>query len=651
MSFTERLKVVIDVVSDGATRGLSDFRSEVAKADTFTGKLKAGTKSLSGAFSSFVSSPVGAATAVTAVTAAVIGAADKFADLAKQSIDLGKAIGMSTEQASRWIAVGDDFGVSAEALATGVGRISKSLDSDKWAKYGIATRDAAGQARDSNAIFLDALDVIGRTPSAAERARVGADLLGKGWQSISPMIGKTRDEYEQLLSSVSDGQVVTAGEAERAERWRLAQDNLSDAFGDVALSAGNVAVSLAPVLDGLADLITMVPKILELAGVADTSGEAFADFSTELDGSSKSSSDMIRAFQDLAVEAFKTGGTIEGTKRILDTAFNNRSTADTALILLTDTLRNLAASAPEDAQAVVDSFGTILAAAARGDKGSQEYLTTLGFTLDTYREWKGIVGDSIATSDAAAGAESGVAAATRETTDALQRKNRETQKQIDLERELYGDQRDAIERQRDYAQTQVDMMTTMADGNATINEQMDAVIGLSEEYGTLKGASLDSREGTFRQIEKLKELQATMVPGSPLYEAVAGYIAQLELIPPTVDTQVRLGIIGSVFNSVGDMVGQRFGARALGGPVSKDEMYQVGEGGKPELLTDSAGRTFLIPGRDGVVTPIGGTMPSGGAPAGNVTINVTVTNPMMSGEQLANELRAYITRNGKAWLS
>ena len=45
------------------------------------------------------------------------------------------------------------------------------------------------------------------------------------------------------------------------------------------------------------------------------------------------------------------------------------------------------------------------------------------------------------------------------------------------------------------------------------------------------------------------------------------------------------------------------GGRARGGPVSADEFYEVNEGGRPELLS-LAGRTYLMPGGEGRVTPM-----------------------------------------------
>jgi hypothetical protein len=70
VSFNERISVVIDVATDKASQALGGFRKSVNEAEGFTGKLKAGVGSLGQTFTSFISSPAGAATAITAVGAA-----------------------------------------------------------------------------------------------------------------------------------------------------------------------------------------------------------------------------------------------------------------------------------------------------------------------------------------------------------------------------------------------------------------------------------------------------------------------------------------------------------------------------------------------------------------------------------------------------
>ena len=64
MSFNERISVVIDIATDKASAALGGFRKSVNEAEGFTGKLRAGVGSLGSTFTSFISSPAGAATEI-----------------------------------------------------------------------------------------------------------------------------------------------------------------------------------------------------------------------------------------------------------------------------------------------------------------------------------------------------------------------------------------------------------------------------------------------------------------------------------------------------------------------------------------------------------------------------------------------------------
>ncbi|HEY1138771.1 MAG TPA: phage tail tape measure protein [Lysobacter sp.] len=69
------------------------------------------------------------------------------------------------------------------------------------------------------------------------------------------------------------------------------------------------------------------------------------------------------------------------------------------------------------------------------------------------------------------------------------------------------------------------------------------------------------------------------------------------------------------------------GGRAAGGPVSGNKLYEVGENGRPELF-QQGGRTYLIPGNDGVVNPIAAAPGQAGARAsggGGITFNQDIT--------------------------
>jgi hypothetical protein len=233
-----KISVLIDVVTDTAVGSLKKFKQGITDAEGASGKLKAG---FSGAGDAIKANAGSIATvAGGAIVAFGIKALGAFQDMAQGAKQLSTASGLAVEDASRWRAVADDFGVTGEAVGKAVGKITKSLDAATWKEFGVATRDAAGHARNMNDILLDSLDALAKIQNPTERAAAGVKMFGKAYADISPLIGKTRGEYEKLLGAVDNGQVITKSELQTSENMRRAQDDLHDALQQVTLAVGGV---------------------------------------------------------------------------------------------------------------------------------------------------------------------------------------------------------------------------------------------------------------------------------------------------------------------------------------------------------------------------------------------------------------------------
>lgn len=252
----------------GAKNSLDNFKTAIADADGVGGKMKAGWGSVTDSVKANAGAlAVAGGAALVAFGMKAVGA---FTDTAKAALDLGSATGLAVEDASRWIAVGDDFEVGADQLASGIGKIAKSLDDSKWNTYGIATHNAAGEARDANDILTDSLAMLSGVTNETERARIGNELFGKGYANLAPLIGHTKDQYNEMLGSVEKGQVITTSEAKKAERFRLAQDQLGDAFQEVTIAIGEQVAALSP-------LIVKAAQLLAILGASGNDANDYAD--------------------------------------------------------------------------------------------------------------------------------------------------------------------------------------------------------------------------------------------------------------------------------------------------------------------------------------------------------------------------------------
>lgn len=86
---------------------------------------------------------------------------------------------------------------------------------------------------------------------------------------------------------------------------------------------------------------------------------------------------------------------------------------------------------------------------------------------------------------------------------------------------------------------------------------------------------------------------------------------------------------GAVAIGLGAMAGimALSGKRKNGGPVSSGSMYQVGEGGMPEIYQSSSGRQYMIPGDNGSVISNKDMQGGGSGGAGGVIVNINNYTP------------------------
>lgn len=265
--FTDRVKLIIDVVGDKAAGDVKKISTEVGQAEGAFGKLKAAAGGLGSALGPALAPAAiaaGIGTAVKVVGDLVSG----FTDLALAAGDTAAKMGTSVDEASRWTEVAGDLGVNVDDVATAANRLNKEAGQGKLLQYGI-------DADNANDRLVQTLEYLASIPDEAERARVGAELLGKGWTSVAPLVdqaGQLRDR----LGEVSDAKIINPDELARARALRDAFDGLRDTLDDVKLAAGE---ALQPLVSAGTQIIT------PFVGLLDKAANAFANLADAAGGS------------------------------------------------------------------------------------------------------------------------------------------------------------------------------------------------------------------------------------------------------------------------------------------------------------------------------------------------------------------------------
>jgi hypothetical protein len=262
-TYTDRLLLVVDAATKAAQGQLGSLQKSLGQTDTASQKATRSTSALGKGWDALRSSGLLAAVSVAGVAQQVLKAAQAWTTLGKDVTDTSDALGISTEEASRWIAVADDYEVSSDKMTAALLRVGRAAagSGETLTDLGIAIDRTDTGAVDLTGTAENIADGLSRIQDPAARAAAGTKIFGKAWADLAPVFSKTGAELDGMLAGVSDAQVLTAEEAESAEDLRLAQDRLNDSLGDLQLELGKATAKMAPLIEHLAQALELVGKL------------------------------------------------------------------------------------------------------------------------------------------------------------------------------------------------------------------------------------------------------------------------------------------------------------------------------------------------------------------------------------------------------
>ena len=245
------MAITIPVLTTFSDKGLksakaafANFKTDVSNATGAMGKFKAGSNAALGA----VKANAGALALAggAAIAGFAVKAIGQFQDLALASGKFADATGLSVENASRWTEVGGDIGIGADSIQTALGKMNKTLGTtpELFKELGVDVVRTDSGLTDVNGTFLAVIDRLKEIKDPAERARVAAQLLGKGWQEMAQFINLGSAELQKSLDSVSGAQVISDKELKKAKDYRDTSDELGDIWESFVITVGGAAVSV-----------------------------------------------------------------------------------------------------------------------------------------------------------------------------------------------------------------------------------------------------------------------------------------------------------------------------------------------------------------------------------------------------------------------
>ena len=243
------MAINIPIISDFTDAGIKNariafdnFKTKVSEADGAMGKFKAGAGAAMDAVKA--NALTFAAAAGTAIATFAVRSVNAFQDLALEADRFATATGLAVEDASRWLEVAGDMEVSSESIQTSIHKMNRTIAESPRAlqSLGIELARTESGAIDANRTFLNVIERLREIEDPAERARVGTELLGRGWQEMSQLIQAGSSELTASLAAVSDAKVINQQEVDRAKAFREAMDNFKDTIEDLSITLGGVLI-------------------------------------------------------------------------------------------------------------------------------------------------------------------------------------------------------------------------------------------------------------------------------------------------------------------------------------------------------------------------------------------------------------------------
>ena len=615
-----RISTLIDFDTRGGVRSISQLRSEIKSTDGAFAKMKVGAKGMGDTLKANVGPAAIAAGA--SLVAFGVKAVGSFTDAAIAAGNFADSTGTSVEQASQWLSVADDLGLSGDTLQKSFLKMNKTIGDGGpiVEKYGLSLQTTADGAADVNGTMLKAIEVIGGIKDPTERATAAQEVFGRSYAEVAEIVLGNADDIRAGLESTSDAQIIDEAELQKAREYRAAMDQLNDVFTDITMTVGSALTpALTDTAEQLTEINSLAHQLNDLPG-----GDKLFDFINP--GKIMDSLDFVTKLG--APFRFLTDPVIEGGFKRLGSALG---------------------FAGDKGDEFFQSVGQAADAAADGKRQMDDYASALEESGSAQINTNGAI---------AAGARQ-----MDEYVTALEKSNRASQQAITLASDLEGHNRSLKEsfsrlRKEISEKRELEDLTDLfgeveeaaADAWDSAAEGSDEAVYKADVYDRklddLRLAVLDYGEGVGAlPDEQITEVLA-MIDEGRLAE-VEATLAQLERARTT-----RLDII-SYYKTVGSApspVGSMNGPRARGGPTFAG-LHPVIEQG-PELL-EQDGKTYLMSSGGGNVVPLGKGTGSGSL-GSSIVINVTAgmgANGAEIGRVIRDELLKLKRANGSLGLS
>lgn len=297
--------------NDALDRAAGEFDNAEKQADDFGDEVEDAGKQSDDAGDKFEklgavckAAGVAIAAAFAAVSAAAVAAGKALVDMAVEGAAYADTVltestvtGIATDKLQEYMYAAELVDVSTETLTKSMAKQIKSMksatDGSKtmvaaYDALGVSVTDANGNMRDSDTVYWELIDALGKVENETERDALAMTILGKSAQELNPLIEAGAQRMQEL------------GEEARNAGYVLSEDMLA-AYGALDDNLQYLKVNAEGAKNALGTVL--LPVLTELSG---TGVELLAEFTkgiSDANGDIGKMSDVIGEILPKALDA------------------------------------------------------------------------------------------------------------------------------------------------------------------------------------------------------------------------------------------------------------------------------------------------------------------------------------------------------------
>jgi hypothetical protein len=220
-----------------------------------------------------------AAGAITGIAAFGVEALKHSEEAGQAAYEMSEKFGLLPQQASAYLSVGAQLGLSNEQVSKGFQFLSKNVSAmaltleaggkisatqgQVYKDLGINVMDAHGKVKSANELMLESADAFKGMADGPEKAALSMKLFGKSGTDLLPMLNEGRAGIEEMMKKGQEqGAVMSGPQVEAAHKLYLEHKQLDAQIAGVSNRFGSflmpIMIGLIPIAMGVLDSFSRI---------------------------------------------------------------------------------------------------------------------------------------------------------------------------------------------------------------------------------------------------------------------------------------------------------------------------------------------------------------------------------------------------------